>query len=179
MPLISTRRERTSVWSAAAWLVGLPVVLLMVSLVTGGFLGIDLTGIGTMMLVLGLALSAIDGIAYVRGEDPHGTPKESGGIDVRHLPRGDAQGTYVVVDTRPRSKTGEPRLDEFGPLSYALWFVLVKIPRTVGDLVITGIWKGVARAAGGRKERASDPQRSAIVTAEIGETDRRPPYEEF
>lgn len=166
MPLTSTEKERRSLWGAASWLVGVPVVLMIVSIVAGGFFGLDLTGAMTMMLLLGLVLSGIDGLAYVRGEDPHGTAsRKDGGLDVRHLPRGDASGTYVVVDNRARSKSGEPRLDEFGPVSYALWFVLVKVPRTVGDLLLSAMWKGIAAALGRRRERTVS---GTITDSEFG-----------
>ena len=161
-------------WRAASWLLGVPVLIEVLALVSGDRLNVGLPGTLLLMALLGIAMSVPDGLEWLRGREPHQVRRR--GLDVEVLPRADPGPAYVVIENRSSSYRGlRPR--ELRPLWYVLYVVLVRAPQDVGDLLLTLLWRGIARGAGRRR----DVSRAEPLEERLGrgDPDQLPPPSEF
>jgi hypothetical protein len=168
-------RNPLSLWNGATWLVGVPVLIELVQLlatISGGWFTLDIHGTLLVLALVGFLFSIPDGLAYVRGDEPHRTPSRRR-WDVEQLPRGDPGPSYVIIETRSSYRGLKPR--ELSPLWYVLYVVFVQAPREVGDVLLEAFWRTLGRTGDGRRRagRRGEPEEGRAT----GDPDLPPPSE--
>jgi len=169
-------RNPLSLWNGATWLLGVPVLIELVQFlasISGGWFSLDIHGTLFVLALAGALLSIPDGLAYVRGEDPHRLPSRRR-WDVEELPRGDPGPSYVIIETRSSYRGLRPR--ELQPGWYVLYVVFVQAPREVGDVLLTTFWRSLGRGRGTRRARAEAESEDRFTG---GEPERLQPPQEF
>ncbi len=146
MPLLDTHKTRSpmSTWWMASWLVGIATWIVLIQLFVWGSATFLNSGMVRLMLFVGVILSAVDGLTYVRGGIPHHPERrKEPRPDVRVLDE-TPQGVVVMNHLAPAT----PKKEKTGPAH----IVFSAAPRALGDVVLTAVWKLAAKVSG-RDER--------------------------
>lgn len=151
MPLLDKDKPRSqlSTWWMASWLVGLATWAVLIQAFVFGSASLINTGVVRLLLFVGIGLSAVDGIAYVKGGEPHVGFRKQVPNETMRMMAEEGQHGVVVMNNIPAAAPQGPRRERTGPAHT----VLYAAPRALGDAVLTGVWKLAARALG-RDERA-------------------------
>jgi hypothetical protein len=149
---------KTPAWRGGAFLLGFAFLLIIVDWVLGSFVDI---GVGRFMLVLtvgSVALSAPWGLGLGRKPAPRRLPAPEL-VPQARVVQGEAGSTYVVVapPDAPAAPAPAPgprgKAREFTAGWWALYTVFWRLPVTMGDYALTGLWRLVAHVRGTRSER--------------------------
>ncbi len=150
MPLVDTQKPKSpmTVWWLACWLVGFCLWLAVLQLAFTWSVEVLTSSLVRSFTVLGLLLSAIDGVSYVRGDEPHRSLVRSPHHDEQQqVVEQDGQHGVVVLNQMqpPKKPDGNGGGNRGTSALHAIFFIA---PRTLGDVALTLFWKGIARALG-------------------------------
>ena len=148
--------HKSPAWRGGAFLVGLAGLLIIVDWVLGGLVDI---GFGSVLLVLilaGVALSAPFGLGLWRRPEPERRQAEL--VPQARVQTGEAGSTYVIVaPVEPPPAPAPPgprtRVRELTGGWYVLYSLFWRLPVTMGDYALTGLWRLVAHIRGTRTDR--------------------------
>lgn len=157
MPLVDTDKPKSpmTVWWLGSWLVGVCLWLAVLQLAFTGSVEVLTSSLVRVFMIVGLILSAMDGVEYVRGGEPHrdrvrGVRRDDSQV-VEHEGR---EGVVVLNQVQPAPKDKD---DEGSNKKNSAFLAIFYIaPRTLGDVMLTLLWKGLARALG-RDARRTPP----------------------
>ncbi len=148
MALVDTEKPKSpmTVWWLASWLVGFCLWLAVLQLAFTWSVEVLTSSLVRSFTVLGLLLSAIDGIAYLRGGEPHRSLVKGPHPDEQQqVVEQDGQHGVVVLNQMQPPRKPDQAGNRGTSALHAIFFIA---PRTLGDVALTLFWKGIARALG-------------------------------
>lgn len=151
--------RKSPAWRGGAFLLGIAALLIIVDWLLGSFLDIGIERILLTLVVAGVALSAPYGLGIGRRAPERRPVPEL--IPQARVQQGEAGSTYVIVGSvdppaPPAAAPGGPHTRRELELTagwYALYAVFWRLPVTMGDYALTGLWRLVAHVRGTRHER--------------------------
>jgi len=166
VPLIPNDKPKSpmTAWWQASWMIGLVAWLLLFQLFI--FRSADMLshGIVQLLLVAGAGLSALDGVPYVRGGEPHhALRRRNPDRETLHVVTDDGEHGVVVMNHIAPPKGGGGGEKKAHPL-HLIFYVA---PRIVGDALLTLAWKGIGKALGRDERRVGTGTKSDTPTGEI------------
>lgn len=155
--------EKSSLWRAGCFFVGLALALVLLELSTGAF-ALPATRVVLTCVVLGLLLSLPFGLAWLADALP---PKKSDVAwpegAVRHSGDGGVQ--QVLVQTHPPSPSSSfgkpPKVKEVGAVWYVGWVVCWRAPLHLGDFALSQLYQAIGAVTGRNRHRRREISGSA------------------
>lgn len=92
-----------------------------------------------ILIVIAVLLSVRSGRRWASGRDPERTPTRT--IQPTVSVEGKAGATYVLLEPAKAPKGAKVKPEEFGPLWWAFYTVLVRAPVALGDAILTTVWR--------------------------------------
>ena len=133
--------RKTTGWRIASFLMGLAAILVVLDFL--GWVGVG-TRLFAMLLIGGVAISIPYGVAWAQGRAPE-PPRPRDPI-VDQVRAGEPGSTYVIVHPETRRRKLRPK--EISAGWYALYTIVWRVPVTLGDYVLTGLWRVIHRIWG-------------------------------
>jgi hypothetical protein len=152
--------HKSPAWRGGAFLLGFALLLIILDWVLGGFLHLGIGRFLIVFVVAAIALSAPSGLGLGKRPAPRPAPAPRDWVPQARV-QGEAGATYVIV--APPDAPVEPaapvvlgprsKVRELTPGWWALYTLFWRLPVTMGDYGLTGLWLMVQRVRGTRMER--------------------------
>jgi hypothetical protein len=136
-------------WRAGSFLIGLTALVMFVDWVTGDLFDVGWWGRPMLVVLLGFVLSWPYGWAWVHGNAP-APPRPAVIVPQAAVQQGEGGNTYVVVG--PHAEARRPGLwrkaRDLGALAWFFYTIFWRWPVTIGDAILTFVWRGLNRLFG-------------------------------